>query len=178
MQRCTMNIAAAATRQVRRLTRQHIKVYEKNIANKFRKHSKVFWKYINSNVKMRSAVPELYTTNKPDPQKMTNNDQKANILGNLFSAVYVKEPGWTWILRDEDKPEIKGILKLKLTKADILQKLLKLNANKSPGPDNSQRRVIKELTPVLVIFELSLKLGGTIRMETSNGYCNFQKQKK
>ena len=41
-------------------------------------------------------------------------------------------------------------LKLKLTKEDILQKWLKSNANKSPGPDNLQPRVIKELAPVLV----------------------------
>ena len=101
---------------------------------------------------MRSPVPELYTTNKHDPQKMTKNDrEKANILGNLFSSVYVyKEPDWSWILRDEDKPDIKEDPRLNLTKEDILQKLLKLNANKSPGPDNLQPRVIKELAPVLV----------------------------
>ena len=151
--------------QVRRLTRQGIKVYERNIAEKSRKNGKVFWKYINSKVKMRSAVPELYTTNKHDPQKMTKNDhEKANILRNFFSSVYVKEPDWSWILRDEDKPYIKEDLRLNLTKEDILQKLLKLNANKSPGSDNVQPRVIKELDPVLVdplfiIFELSLKLG-------------------
>ena len=53
---------------------------------------------------------------------------------------------------------------MNLSKEDILQKLLKLNANRLPGPDNLQPRVIKELAPVLVdplfiIFELSLKLG-------------------
>ena len=74
--------------QVRRLTRQGIKVYERNIAERSRKNYQVFWKYINSKVKMRSAVPELYTTNKHDPQKMMKNDhEKANILGN-FSQVY------------------------------------------------------------------------------------------
>ena len=105
---------------------------------------------------MRSAVPELYTTNKHDPQKMTKNDhEKANILGNFFSSVYVKEPDWSWILRDEDKPDIKEDLRLNLTKEDILQKLLKLNANKSPDPDNLQPRVIKELAPVLVDHCLS-----------------------
>ena len=114
---------------------------------------------------MRSAVPELYTTNKHDPQKMTKNDhEKAKILGNSFSSAYVKEPDCSWILRDEDKPDIKEDLKLNITKEDILQKLLKLNANKSPGPDNLQPRVIKELAlvlvdPLFIIFKLSLKLG-------------------
>ena len=90
--------------------------------------------------------------------------EKANILGNFFSSVYVKEPDWSWILHDEDKSDIKEDLRLNLTKEDILQKLLELHANISPDPDNLQPRVIKELAPVLVdplfiIFKLSLKLG-------------------
>ena len=63
----------------------------------------------------------------------------------IFSSVYMKDPDWTWILCDKDKLEIEEILKLKLTKEGILQKLLKLNANKSPGPNTLQPRVIKHL---------------------------------
>ena len=114
---------------------------------------------------MRSAVPDLYTTEKADPQKVTTNDtEKANVLGSYFSSVYIQEPDWTWILSDEDKPKITEGMKLDITKEIIHQKLLKLNANKSPGPDNIQPRVLKELAsvlvePLLIIFKLSLKTG-------------------
>ena len=84
--------------QVRRLTRKSAKQQEKGIAEKAKSNNKVFWKFINSKTKMRSAIPELYITCKPDKKKMTNdNREKANILANYFSSVYTKEPEWTWI---------------------------------------------------------------------------------
>ena len=59
---------------------------------------------------------------------------KAAILGDFFSSAYATEPDGTWILRDEDKPDIKEDRRLNLTKEDNLQKLLKLYSNKSSGP--------------------------------------------
>ena len=114
---------------------------------------------------MRSAIPELYITCKPDKKKMTNDDrEKANILGNYFSSVYSKEPEWTWILEEEEKPIIRKELNLVITKEDIRKKMSELKANKSPGPDSMHPRVMKELVEVLVnplylIFQLSIKLG-------------------
>ena len=57
--------------QVRRLTRKAIKLQEKDIAKKTKSNSKVFWKFVNSMIKVRSTIPELYTASKPDPDKMT-----------------------------------------------------------------------------------------------------------
>ena len=114
---------------------------------------------------MRSAIPELYITCKPDKKKMTNDDrEKANILGNYFSSVYSKEPEWTWILEEEEKPIIRKELNLVITKEAIRKKMSELKANKSPGPDSMHPRVMKELVEVLVnplylIFQLSIKLG-------------------
>ena len=65
-----------------------MKQQEQGIAEKVKSNNKVFWKFINSKTKMRSAIPELYTTSQHDTNKMTNNDrEKANILGNFFSIV-------------------------------------------------------------------------------------------
>ena len=78
--------------QVRRITRNAIKKQEQEIAKKAKYNSKVFWKFINSKTKFRSSIPNLYTTKKPDADKMTTDDhQKANILGEYFSSVFVKE---------------------------------------------------------------------------------------
>ena len=113
---------------------------------------------------MRSPIPELYKDSKQDPQKMTNIDsEKANILGRFFSSVYAKGPDWTWVLSDDEKPVIKEKLKLNVTKEIILEKLLRINSNKSPGPDNLQPRVIKELAhvlvePLFIIFVQSIEL--------------------
>ena len=151
--------------QVRRLTRKAIKSQEKDIAKKTKTNSKVFWKFVNSKIKVRSTIPELYTTSKPDPNKITKNDhEKAEVLGKFFSSVYVKEPEWTWVLDDDDKANIKEELKLDITKEIISKKLHELNINKSPGPDNMHPKVLKELAsvlidPLFIIFNISLRLG-------------------
>ena len=54
-------------------------------------------------------------------------------------------------------------MKLNVTKEVILEKLLKINSNKSPGPENLQPRVIKELAhvlvePLFIIFVQSIEL--------------------
>ena len=96
---------------------------------------------------------------------MTNKDrEKANILGNFFSSVYTKEPEWTWILDEDEKPRIRKELKLEITKEAVRQELTKIKSNKSPGPDTMHPRVVKEMIDVLVspfhlIFKLSVKLG-------------------
>ena len=151
--------------QVKRLTRKAIKSQEKDIAKKTKTNSKVFWKFVNSKIKVRSTIPELYTTSKPDPNKITKNDhEKAEVLGKFFSSVYVKEPEWTWVLDDDDKAIIKEELKLDITKEIISKKLHELNINKSPGPDNMHPKVLKELAsvlidPLFIIFNISLRLG-------------------
>jgi hypothetical protein len=96
---------------------------------------------------------------------MTKDDyQKASILGEYFSSVFVKEPDWTWGMNDEDKPSIKEELQINITKEIIHKNILDLNVNKSPGSDNLHPRVFKELAAVLVdplfmIYNLSLRLG-------------------
>ena len=151
--------------QVRRATRNAVKKQEKDIAKNAKLNSKVFWKFINSKTKLRGNIPELYVSTKLDNDEMTRDDHtKANILGNYFSSVFVKEPEWTWVLNEEDKPHSKMDLKPDVTKEIICKKLMELNVNKSPGPDNLHPRVFKELSvvllePLFIIFNLSITSG-------------------
>ena len=60
---------------------------------------------MNQQEKGIAEIPELYTTSKHDIKKMKKDDrEEVNILGNVFSSVYTKEPEWTWTLDEEENP--------------------------------------------------------------------------
>ena len=114
---------------------------------------------------MKSSIPDLFTSSKVDPMLMTSDNQvKAELLGNFFSRVFVKEPPWTWDLNVEGKPPVTEHLSIEITKEVIRKKINKLNTNKSPGPDKMHPRVVKQLlaeivNPFYLIFKMSLKTG-------------------
>ena len=88
--------------QLRRLTRKAAKIYEKNISLQAKNNPKVFWKFVGSKTKMKSKIPDLYTTEDEDPDMMTGSDQeKAETLGKIFSSVFTNEPEWTWEFLDK-----------------------------------------------------------------------------
>ena len=147
--------------QVRMLTRKSAKNQEKKVATCVKTNNKLFWKHVNRKTKLREAVPDLYN-GKRNPNEMTKNDsEKAEVLGNYFSSVFVKEPNWSWILNEQSH---ENNLKVEISKEAIKKKLQELNVNKSPGPDLMHPRVIKEISSVIIeplhlIFNASLKLG-------------------
>ena len=147
------------------MTRTSLIPREKNIASKAKYNNKLFWKCVSSETKMKPSIPDLFTSSNNNPTSMTNVDQvKAEPLGNFFSSVFVKEQSWTWDLNGEIKPKITERLSIEITKEDIRKRILKLNTNKSPGPDYMHPPVVKELASVIVdpfyfVFDLSLKTG-------------------
>ena len=102
---------------------------------------------------------------KNDGTSLTVTDkEKADTLGNFFSSVFVKESSCTWLMNDQEKPEITEKMDLKISEEVIVKKLKSLNPNKSPGPDSLHPRVLKEVcqslsTPLYHIFNISLKTG-------------------
>ena len=62
---------------------------------------------MSSKTKLKSSIPDLFTSSKVDLMLKTSDNQlKAELLGNFFSSVFVKEPSWTWDLNVEDKPHL------------------------------------------------------------------------
>ena len=108
---------------------------------------------------MKSSITEL----KNSTNKMASSDQeKANMLGEYFSSVFVKEPIWSWNLYESEKPNNRKRLQVKITKENIHKTLSGLNPIKSPGPDNLHPIILKELAdvitdPLFMIFTKSLE---------------------
>ena len=150
--------------QLQRLARKSVKSREMNIAKQPKTNNKLFWKFVSSKTKLKPSIPNLFISSKADPNLLTNDDQtKSELLGKFFSSV-LKEPQWTWDLTDEDKPIVSERLTIDVTKEINSKKIIELNTNKSPGPDNMHPRVVKELSLVIVnpsyyIYNLSIKTG-------------------
>ena len=91
--------------QRRRLTRKATKIFEQNIAKDVRNNSKRFWKYAASKTKVKSKIPDLYTSDDESQKDMTENDQeKAEKLGSFFSSVFTNEVEGIWDIAN--KPAI------------------------------------------------------------------------
>ena len=76
---------------------------------------------------------------------MTNNDsEKAEVLGKFFSSVYTIEPKWTWVLNDEDKPNISKVINIEITQELIQKKTLQIeckqvSSTRQLTPESCQR---------------------------------------
>ena len=118
---------------------------------------------MGSKTKMKSKIPDLYTTEDEDPDMMTGGDQeKAETLGKKFSSVFTNEPEGTWEFLD--KPEIRHSLNINITEDKLLKKLQKLKISKSAGPDGVHPRILNELQvviakPLTMIFCTSVNTG-------------------
>ena len=147
--------------QLRRLTRKAVKDQEREIAKKAKSDPKAFWSFVNRKTKLKSAIPDLL---KPDGSMTANDAEKANVLGEFYSSVFVKEPSEPDHHLLCQNVATKAKLEITLTEEIVLERLKKLDQNKSPGPDLLHPRLLKELSPVLskplfIIFSESLKLG-------------------
>lgn len=147
--------------QVRRLSRDTMKKYEEDIAKSAKDNPKRFWSYVKSKSKTRASISNLYRNS--DKTELTENESEiANVLGDFFSSVFTVEP-------DDDLPSINKkdvptINNIEISIDTVRKKLEELDISKSPGPDNINPRILKEMSdilaePIYIIFENSLRTG-------------------
>ena len=144
---------AKARNQAKWANRSRVREFEKQIARNMRENPKAFWNYINSKVKHKKGVPDLYGE---DGQLTTNDKEKAEALGKFFQQVFTVEDlinPPTLENRDYDHP----LNNIHITPESVRKKLSNLKVHKSPGPDGLHPRILKELestlaTPLAIIF--------------------------
>ena len=141
-------------------TRKAVKNYEKEIAANMKNNPKLFWKYVNSKLKIRQPLSDL---TKPDGKLTTTEEEKAEVQNNFFSSVFTKEDTQN-IPEPEMKNNISRLNDIHITETDLTKYIQRLKPNKSPGPDGIHPRILKELAtaiakPLCMLFQTSLNEG-------------------
>ena len=146
--------------EIRRLQREE----QRTVATQCKQNPKVFWKYINSKRKSKIGIGDLNSADEHgNPVVVSNNMEKAEVLGNFFSSVFTVE-NELGSFGTPHRPYHSPIEQLSFNEQVILDKLHNLKITKSPGPDGIHPRILYELRyellePLNILFQLSYKLG-------------------
>ena len=120
--------------------------FENVICQKSKSNPKSWW-YVRHKLKTKTGVAPLLGDNK-DPGSTKFEDQdKANILQRQFASVFTREPDIDIPKLDKKKDE--SISTLFVTDQMVRDGIVKLNVNKSCGPDNVHSRLLIELVDYL-----------------------------
>jgi len=137
--------------------------YERRLAENIKKDSKSFYAYVNSKRTTSNKIGPLQ-----DSQSHLVVDDKgvSNLLNEYFSSVFVEEDVNTI---PEPRCKYQGSLddrlsEINISAAVVLDRLNKINVNKSQGPDEIHGKLLYELRsqlaePLTVLFNLSLSTG-------------------
>lgn len=133
---------------VRMRTRYLRKMYEEDLVKQAKHKPKVIWNYINKRTKIKTKIGDLYSNqNDTDSLKTDDDKQKADILSDYFSSVFVTEPEG----HIPELPKMNVQTKYLVIAIEDVRKLLQdIDINKSPGPDGIHPRILKELVSVII----------------------------
>ena len=144
--------------KLRSTTRDLREQFEINLTNNIKNKPKHFWKYVKSRLKTRADIPTL-TLN--DGTTAITSLQKAEAFNNHFSNVFNTEDVNNVPLC-EDKYTGEPLNSIEFTPDMIKTKLLNINENKSPGPENIHPFMIRCLAdplskPLSILFNKSIR---------------------
>ena len=131
---------------------------ERTIAKTAKESPKTFYSYINSRRKVRKRIGPL---REEDGEIVTDPERQAEIFNAHYASVFTKSDG--------AQPMIRKFTNEKLEDVDITTEIVanlidELKENSSPGPDEINNRVLKELknelaNPLQMLFRESLDKG-------------------
>eukprot|EP00057_Strongylocentrotus_purpuratus_P023156 XP_011677630.1 PREDICTED: RNA-directed DNA polymerase from mobile element jockey-like [Strongylocentrotus purpuratus] len=167
------NLATSATRSAKG-------GFELKISKDVKKNPKSVWKYIQSKLKVKSAIENLC---KPDGSIAESDNEKAELLNNYFCSVFTKE-------NLNNIPELQGrdysacLEDMIIHREKIHLLIEKMDQTKSAGPDGIHIRILKELKLHVIdclaeIFNESMSTGCVPKSwKSANVVPLFKKGKK
>ena len=142
--------------------RKSRKQYEINIAEKCKTGHKMFWKYVNTSMKVKNGISKLVLGNGNTAE---TDEQKSQAL-NLFFSSFSKNETLDNIpaLNCANNSDGVCLPEVVITPAVVLNKFKTLNPTKSEGPDRIPPRVLLELQkflyiPMTILFNNSIEKG-------------------
>ena len=134
-----------ARNQARWIARKSVKMYEKNIATQCKNDPKMFWKYVNSKLKTKEAIPDIVTE---ENVKLTDDYSKAEEFNKFFCSVFTSEDTVNMPIvnaRNLQTP----LENINITEEDVEERIKNLNVKKSMGPDEIHPKILFELAPII-----------------------------
>jgi len=150
--------------KVRKETRKIKADRQNQIASACKKNNKVFWKYVNSKKESYTGIGNIKDEQDGIVSIIKDDSAKADIFSDYFFSMYNHN---TFDNSFDNSINVNSAhLHFSIdtiSKTEVCDKLLKLDKNKSPGPDNLHPCILFELRFVICdilwfIFNLSLKL--------------------
>ena len=140
--------------KTKKLIRNRKNGYERQIAKNCRSNPKLFYSFVNSSRRSRSAIGPL---NK-DGEKVVDSKEQADIFNEYFSSVFTRT--------DDETPSREPYGMTEISDVDINEQIVRdaigrLREFSAPGPDKVANKVIIELEneiakPLAVLFRKSL----------------------
>ena len=145
----------------------------KGIAQRSKSHPKAFWSHSRRKLKTKCIVAPLLEDVKNKSSLEFKDKEKENIL-QQFSSIFTKEPEGT--IPTIDKITNSVLQDISITVEMVRLHLLKLNVNKSCGPDERYPRMLRELADIIaapVAFLLNMILdSGALPKDWEASFCN------
>ena len=118
--------------------------------------------HYKSKLKTRSQIPDLLKPGtEKNPEYITDDRGKAEAYLDYFTSVFTEEPISDEMPFFEERDYDDPLENLQIDSDMVLEKLVKLKKNKSPGPDKIHPRVLSEVSgimsiPLSIIFQTSI----------------------
>ena len=154
-------------KRVRNLVREESRIKERQeqhlVAVECKENPKKFWNYVRNKTKTRSGIGDIEVNKDGIKTVLQEDSAKVEAFNEYFSSVFTVEPTGDFL--EMDKITVRDNMQtLKITEEAIINKLLKLKIDKSPGPDCLHPRVLREISaeigqPLKHIFGISLEQG-------------------
>ena len=121
--------------------------FERNIGMQSKSNPKIFWSHVHSKLKTKTGVAPLLQDEKDETSTKFDDKEKTNTFKKQFVSIFTKEPN-----AEAPVLDVKGEVNCpntSVTEEMVRNKILKLNVNKSCGPDEMHPQILIELVDLV-----------------------------